>query len=195
MPATVTGPHACLDRTLRAAPPSIVWWLQRKERRVSDKATAVAAWESLFRAQVSVMRALNAQFPSGELSFNEYDVCFNLSRQPERRARMRELTEHLLLTQPSVSRLVDRLTARGIVEKSADPVDARGVVVGLTANGYALYRSVAVRHAATIAEVVGASLSESELRTLAALTDKLRAAVPPHLTRAAAPGRRLDDCP
>ena len=78
---------------------------------MSDKATAVAAWEALFRAQVQVMRNLNAEFPGGEISFNEYDVCFNLSTQPGRRSRMRDLTGHLLLTQPSVSRLVDRLAA------------------------------------------------------------------------------------
>lgn len=161
---------------------------------MSDKTGAVAAWESLFRAQVTVMRALNADFPSGELSFNEYDVCFNLSRQPDRRARMRDLTEHLLLTQPSVSRLVDRLVARGLVEKCPDTADARGVVVRLTAVGYSLYRSVAVRHAATIAEVVGGALTDDELATLARLTDKLRHGVPASLTRQSTTAPQSDPC-
>lgn len=144
------------------------------DARRSDKATAVAAWEALFRAQVTVMRALNADFPGGEISFNEYDVCFNLSTQPGRRARMRDLTGHLLLTQPSVSRLVDRLASRGIVEKQPDPNDARGVIVALTAHGFDVYRSVAVQHAQTIADQVGAGLDDDELRTLTALCTKLR---------------------
>ncbi|WP_288468412.1 MarR family winged helix-turn-helix transcriptional regulator [uncultured Curtobacterium sp.] len=152
------------------------------ESRRSDKATAVAAWEALFRAQVTVMRALNADFPSAEISFNEYDVCFNLSTQPGRRCRMRELTGHLLLTQPSVSRLVERLASKGIVEKQPDPSDARGVIVALTAHGFDVYRSVAVQHAQTIAERVGAGLDDDELRTLTALCTKLRVA-------ADAPGR------
>ena len=146
------------------------------ESRRSDKGTAVAAWEALFRAQVTVMRALNAEFPGGEISFNEYDVCFNLSTQPGRRCRMRELTGHLLLTQPSVSRLVDRLAARGIVEKQPDPTDARGVIVALTAHGFDVYRAVAVQHAATIAEQLGSGLSDAELRTLTELCTKLRTA-------------------
>ena len=154
------------------------------ESRRSDKGTAVAAWEALFRAQVTVMRALNAEFPGGEISFNEYDVCFNLSTQPGRRCRMRELTGHLLLTQPSVSRLVDRLTSRGIVEKQPDPTDARGVIVALTAHGFDVYRSVAVQHAQTIADQVGAGLDDAELRTLTELCTKLRVAA------AAAPPRR-----
>ena len=88
---------------------------------MSDKATAVAAWEALFRAQVQVMRNLNAEFPGGEISFNEYDVCFNLSTQPGRRSRMRDLTGHLLLTQPSVSRLVDRLAEFIRFDSDVDP--------------------------------------------------------------------------
>ncbi|WIE74799.1 MarR family winged helix-turn-helix transcriptional regulator [Curtobacterium sp. MCSS17_007] len=146
------------------------------DARRSDKATAVAAWEALFRAQVTVMRALNADFPGGEISFNEYDVCFNLSTQPGRRCRMRDLTGHLLLTQPSVSRLVDRLASRGLVEKQPDPTDARGVIVALTAHGFDVYRSVAVQHAQTIAEQVGAGLDDDELRTLTELCTKLRVA-------------------
>ncbi|GGL67477.1 winged helix-turn-helix transcriptional regulator [Curtobacterium sp. Csp1] len=158
------------------------------ESRRSDKATAVAAWEALFRAQVTVMRALNADFPSAEISFNEYDVCFNLSTQPGRRCRMRELTGHLLLTQPSVSRLVERLASKGIVEKQPDPSDARGVIVALTAHGFDVYRSVAVQHAQTIAEQVGAGLDDDELQTLTALCTKLRVA-------ADAPGRSTTRVP
>lgn len=145
---------------------------------MSDKATAVAAWEALFRAQVTVMRNLNADFPTADMSFNEYDVCYNLSKQPGRRIRMRDLTGHLLLTQPSISRLVDRLAARGIVEKQPDPSDARGVIVALTAAGFDRYRSVAVRHARTIAEQVGAGLTDDELLTLTGLCTKLRTGAP-----------------
>ena len=45
---------------------------------MSDRALAVATWESLFRAQVAVMRTLDRDFPTQEISFNEYDVMFNV---------------------------------------------------------------------------------------------------------------------
>lgn len=142
---------------------------------MSDKAAAVTAWEALFRAQVSVLRHLHTEFPTGELSLNEYDVLFNLSRQPERRTRIRDLNKQLLLTQPSVSRLVDRLVARDLVHKEADPGDGRGTIVCLTDDGYALFRKVGATHANAIHEHMS-SLSASELKTLTALTDKLRQA-------------------
>jgi DNA-binding MarR family transcriptional regulator len=141
---------------------------------VSDKSLAVDAWESLFRAQVSVLRQLNSEFPSGELSFNEYDVLFNLARQPERRLRIRDLNRHLLLTQPSVSRLVDRLVQRELVTKESDPGDGRGTIVQLTDEGFALFRRVAVVHAESIRNRVGGILDADELRQLTVLTEKLR---------------------
>ena len=141
---------------------------------MSDKTLAVGAWEALFRAQVTIMRELTACFPAGEISFNEYDVLFNLSNQPDRRARIKELTQHLLLTQPSISRLVDRLAGKGIVEKLPDPHDARGIVVALTDRGSDVFRSTAVRHADAISRRVGGALDHDELILLTELCTKLR---------------------
>ena len=135
---------------------------------------AVDAWEALFRAQVSVLRQLNAEFPSGQVSFNEYDVLFNLSRQTDHRLRIRDLNRHLLLTQPSVSRMVDRLAAKGLVRKETDPGDGRGTIVWLTEVGFDLFHTVAVVHAASIRDRVGTSLEPDELRQLAELCRKLQ---------------------
>ena len=139
-----------------------------------DRAVAVAAWESLFRAQVAIMRNLAEDFPSREISMNEYDVMFNLSREPERSIRLRDLNKHVLLTQPSVSRLVDRLASRGYVHKHVDPDDGRGAIVELTETGYALFRRVAIDHMSSITTRVGDSLSTDELLQLTALCDRLR---------------------
>lgn len=139
---------------------------------MAERTTAVAAWESLFRAQVSVMRSLNAEFPTGELSINEYDVLFNLSQQSDCGLRIRDLGEHLLLTQPSVSRLIDRLVARGFVAKSTDPGDARGVLVSLTDEGFDVFRRVALIHIRSITRRMSA-LDQAELDALARITAKL----------------------
>ena len=137
-------------------------------------ATAVSAWESLFRAQVAVMRTLAAEFPTRDISFNEYDVLFNLSRQADRSLRLRDLNKHVLLTQPSVSRLVDRLVDRGLVTKGPEPSDARGTVITMTDTGFEMFRRVALDHMRSIAQRVGTRLDTEELEQLAALCDKLR---------------------
>lgn len=139
---------------------------------MTDRTRAVDAWESLYRAQVTILRRLLSVFPD-ELSFNEYDVLFNLYRQPGRAARIRDLTRHLLLTQPSVSRLIDRIEARGLVTRSRDARDARGTVITLTELGVELFRRVGVQHSSAIAEQMSVLTSE-EIAELARLTGKLR---------------------
>lgn len=134
---------------------------------------AVSAWEALFRAQVAVVRELGREFPTGDISFNEYDVLFNLSRQDGRRLRVRDLSRHLLLTQPSVSRMVDRLVTKGFVRKEKAVGDGRGTLVCLTDSGYALYRQVAVTHARSIERHMSKALTTEELTTLRALTERI----------------------
>ncbi|MEO7015580.1 MAG: MarR family transcriptional regulator [Leifsonia sp.] len=136
--------------------------------------SAVNAWESLFRAQVAVMRTLAAEFPTKDISFNEYDVLLNVAQQPNRELRLRDLNKHVLLTQPSVSRLVDRLVARGLVAKCPEPTDARGTVIRLTEEGFTMFRRVAFEHMKTITDRVGGRLDPDELDRLAELCNKLR---------------------
>jgi DNA-binding MarR family transcriptional regulator len=140
---------------------------------VTGEQLATAAWESLYRAQVTVFRQLRADFPVGEVTLTEYDVLFNLYRQPDRRARIRDLTPQLLLSQPSVSRLIERLASRGLVDRSGDPGDARGTVVALTEAGVEVFRRVGAEHSAWIAERMSV-LDTAELRRLTELTTKLR---------------------
>ena len=141
---------------------------------VTERTDAVDAWESLYRAQVAVLRQLLSEFPDDEISFTEYDVLFNLYRQPERALRIRDLNKHLLLTQPSVSRLLDRLASRGIVMKRPDPKDARGTIVSLTDRGTEVFRQVGAQHGRSIIARMSV-LNREEQRQLIALTDKLRA--------------------
>lgn len=142
------------------------------------RAEAVAGWESLFRAQVTVLRRFRRNFRGAELSLGEYDVLYNLTLFPGRRLRLWELNEHILLSQPSLSRLVERMEQRGLVRRERDPDDRRGTYVVMTEEGSAAQRRVGREHADAIVRYVGAALTEDELRTLRRLCDKLRAAQP-----------------
>ena len=145
---------------------------------MTDRADAVDAWESLYRAQVAVLRHLSSEFPDDEVNLTEYDVLFNLYRQPDHALRIRDLNKHLLLSQPSVSRLLDRLAARGRVLKRRDPVDARGTIVELTEHGLEVFRRVGAQHARSIIARMSV-LSREEQRQLRELADRLRAGAAP----------------
>ncbi|GAA3743858.1 Mn-dependent DtxR family transcriptional regulator [Spinactinospora alkalitolerans] len=108
---------------------------------------AEEAWESLARAQVALMRRFQEDFREAEVSMRVYDVLFTLKRCPRGRARLRDLNDSILLTQPSLSRLVERMEEQGLVERVA-----------------------------AIDRYVGGALTADELHTLRMLSDKLRAA-------------------
>lgn len=145
---------------------------------MSESADAVAAWEALYRAQVAVLRHLRRTFPIDEVSFTEYDVLFNIYRQPEHALRIRDLNKHLLLSQPSVSRLLDRMVTRDLVAKRRDPDDARGTIVALTDHGLEVFRRVGAQHARAIVARMSV-LSHEEQRQLTEIADRLRAGAAP----------------
>ena len=75
------------------------------------------------------MRRFGAQDVWEDLSVKEYDVLYTLSKCPEP-IRLTELNRHVLLSQPALSRMVDRLADRGLVSRTTDPSDGRGVAPG-----------------------------------------------------------------
>ncbi|MBT2547929.1 MarR family winged helix-turn-helix transcriptional regulator [Arthrobacter sp. ISL-65] len=139
---------------------------------------ASETWESLFRAQVAVMRRLQSGPAFRDLAVNEYDVLFTLSRCPSGWLRLNELNDNVLLSQSSLSRLVDRLEKRGLVERQPAPNDGRGVLLKLTEEGAALQKEIGREHVRDIAELVAPALTAAEQRELLRLTEKLRASLP-----------------
>jgi DNA-binding MarR family transcriptional regulator len=142
--------------------------------RRSDMRLASEAWESLFRAQVAVMRRFSRDALWAQLSMREYDVLFTLSRCGPRPMRLNELNEHILLSQPSLSRMVERLEATGLVRREPSAADRRGTVISLTPEGAEVQRRIGRQHVRTIGRYVGTALDDDELRTLGRLCDKLR---------------------
>src|SRR6478735_494695 len=145
---------------------------------MSSVRLAAETWESLFRAQVAVMRRLQSGPAFRDLAVNEYDVLFTLSRCPSGWLRLNELNDNVLLSQSSLSRLVDRLEKRGLVERMPAPDDGRGVLLKLTEEGAAMQKEIGREHVRDIAELVAPALTAAEQRELLRLTEKLRASLP-----------------
>src|ERR1700743_3642597 len=93
------------------------------------------AWEALLTAHSSLIRKFNAQDVWGDLSMKEYDVLYTLSKCPDP-IRLSELNRHVLLSQPALSRMVDRLADRGLVSRATDPRDGRCGRLAVTPGGH-----------------------------------------------------------
>ena len=130
------------------------------------------AWEALLSAHARLMKQFAAEDIWQDLSMREYDVLYTLSKCCEP-ARIGELHRHVLLSQPALSRMVDRLVDRGLVERCPDPADGRGVRLSLTEAGRERQRQVGRRHAGSVARALTAELSPEQLRQLATIGWKL----------------------
>ncbi len=76
--------------------------------------------------------------------------------------------------------MVDRLAERGLVSRSTDPRDGRGVRLALTGEGLAVQRRIGRRHGRSVAQAMLAGLTPEELRQLEELCAKLAATTGDH---------------
>ena len=133
------------------------------------------AWEAMLTAHASLMKQFAAQDIWEDISMREYDVLYTLSKCREP-LRLSELNRHVLLSQPALSRLVDRLADRGLIQRAADPSDGRGIRLSLTGDGLALQQRIGRRHARSVASALAGELSPGELRQLEEICLKLAVA-------------------
>lgn len=140
---------------------------------MTDRELALRAWESLFRAQHELLAEMATDFEGTALTQAEYDVLLTVIRAPKMTARLRDITANALISQPSVSRLIDRMVTRNLVTKAIDPEDKRGAVITATDAGAKAFRQLATSHGRTIAQKMS-PLDDDELQTLLRLTERLR---------------------
>jgi len=105
------------------------------------------AWRAFLFAQAAVIRELEEELLREEhLSLGEYDALIQLAIPAERRLRMSELAERLVISRSGVTRLVDRLEAQGLVARSQCAPDGRGAYAVLTTAGLARLRGAVPTH-------------------------------------------------
>jgi DNA-binding MarR family transcriptional regulator len=105
------------------------------------------AWRSLIQAHARLTRTLDDELQAAHhLSLAEYDALLQLANAPDRRLRMSVLADRVLLSRSGITRLVDRLVASGMVERSQCSTDARGAEAALTKGGLDRLRAASSTH-------------------------------------------------
>jgi DNA-binding MarR family transcriptional regulator len=139
------------------------------------------AWQSLLHAHHDVVDALDRELREAHgITFGEYDVLLRLGRAPDRVLRMSDLAERVMLSASGATRLVDRLAARGLLERRAEPADARVALASLTTEGSRLLRRAARTHLRGIREHFTSRLTEAQLDAVAAGLEQVAGPHEPH---------------
>jgi DNA-binding MarR family transcriptional regulator len=134
----------------------------------SRRELSTDAWAALLQVHAALVPALDRALKhDAGLPLSWYDVLLELAAAPGRRLRMSDLGQRVVLSRTRVSRLVEELTAAGLVVREHNPDDARSSFAVLTDAGLARYRQAAPLYLSAIEEQFAGSLSDSELRSIA----------------------------
>jgi DNA-binding MarR family transcriptional regulator len=136
-------------------------------------------WRTFLQAHALISRRLDEELRAEQsMSLAEYDALVQLALAPERRLRMSQLADRVLLSRSGVTRLVDRLVAAGFVDRTQCTTDARGAEAVITELGLTRLRRASRTHLRGIDHYFIGPLSEDELgaigRSLGTIVDVLR---------------------
>lgn len=157
--------------------------MTRNARTTADAAAShpyLDDWRTFLQAHALLSRRLDEELRAEQsMSLAEYDALVVLATAPERRLRMSQLADRVLLSRSGVTRLVDRLVAAGFVDRTQCTTDARGAEAVLTELGLSTLRRASRTHLRGIDDYFIGPLSADELgaigRSLGTIVDVLRA--------------------
>ncbi len=134
-----------------------------------------AAWIGLLETHKRLTRELETELNERHgLSISGLELMSRLARVDDRTMRLSTLADAAGLSLSRVSRIVDSLEARGLVERQADAVDTRARNAWLTAKGLDLLRAALETHFAGVERVFFDRLSEDEIEILAGVFERFR---------------------
>jgi MarR family transcriptional regulator, organic hydroperoxide resistance regulator len=139
-------------------------------KRMRAKSPAEEAWALLWEImQANKPRMMEL---ARELDFSPVQLHSLRMLEPDRETPMRALAQQLFCDPSNVTGIVDRLEARGLIERRGSETDRRVKTVRLTHEGERVRREVMRRTAAPPPEIAALPLEQQR-----ALRDALRQAV------------------
>ena len=128
----------------------------------------------ILSSQRGVLRAISASAEKEGLTLQQFFLMGVLSR--EARVPMNALSKELRVTPPNITGVVDRLEAKGLVKRVADPKDRRKKEITLTEKGATQYERVRAGYSGPLQESLDA-LTPEEQEILAKLLRKFAKAI------------------
>jgi DNA-binding MarR family transcriptional regulator len=136
----------------------------------------VALTFALHRAHDAVMAPGREAFSRHGLTPAEFDVLATLRRSPlPRELTPSEIQSMLLITSGGLTKVMDKLEARGLVARFRDDVDQRIRPVKLTSTGKRVVEKAMTEAMAASTDQLHGALTTKEFRQLIALLGKLGA--------------------
>ena len=126
----------------------------------------------LVEAYLAFSRADNRHIRSMRLTPSQFDVLVTLG--DTNGLTCSELSAATLVTKGTLTGVLDRLCAKGLIRRDPDKRDRRSTTIRLTPKGDALFRSVFGRHIAFLRPYFEHALSADEVEVVVGLLRRVR---------------------
>lgn len=142
--------------------------MERDDRRMQ-------AWGWLHQAHARLWCELSRHMETEVgVSLLEHGCTYELASAADQRLRMNDLAALLEVSRSGVTRLVDRLEARGWVRRESPREDRRTTYALLTEEGRRAYERNNVPFCAVVNDAIGSRLTDRDIADLLRIVGKLR---------------------
>lgn len=145
-------------------------WLERWE---PEAASGMAVFTAVLRSYELLNDQVAKVMRNHDLSFARYEVLTWLTTDPESSLTLSWISKTLRIPPASVTNIIDRLEADGLIRRVPHPTDARTTLAVITDRGRKVALDATEELNAAVYERIG--LSEAKRRRLLELLAELRA--------------------
>lgn len=133
-----------------------------------------AAWGGFLLTHVFTTRAINSVLASmGEISLEQYDVLLALEESESGCLTMTQLADAIVFSPSGLTRMVDCLSKKGLVERCQNPKDKRSILARITPEGRRARELAWHTYSKLIQEHFGRHMSEPEARAMVELSQRI----------------------
>jgi DNA-binding MarR family transcriptional regulator len=155
-------------------PPNACPYVVGDDGLASWSETHAEAWIGLLETHKQLTRALDAELEAAHgLSLSSLELLGRMAAADAHHLRLSVLALEAGLSLSRVSRIIDVLEARQLVERQPCPEDARAVEAHLTDRGLNLAREAQATHFASVQQRFFDQLQSGELEVLAGVFGRL----------------------
>jgi DNA-binding MarR family transcriptional regulator len=134
------------------------------------------AWLALVRTYGSVSKVLDRRLTQDlGISLAWFELLIQLHTAPLGRRRLLDLSQRLVVSKASITKLVDRVERAGLVRREVSETDRRAVYAALTDSGRAVLAKALPLQVANVRECFSGVLDEAEQAALTEILGKVAA--------------------
>lgn len=149
---------------------------ERGPRDLTGRSPKARAWRTFLETSAIVNDRMEKRLhASTGLRLTDYNVLLLLAESEDHSLRMGDLAERMVFSPSRLSYQAKALQRRGLIDRTPDPADRRGMTASLTEEGRRVFREASQVHGGHIRQLFHGALDEDEAVELQRLCWKIQA--------------------